>query len=66
MDWRTCKWCWMARQYKKGWRIYLCIGNSNNPVDGVWFKDPENFKKILPKNKIVFVYLDDSKNLRRQ
>lgn len=63
-EWSVLTWNWRCKEYRKGWRLYLCIGNSNNPVDGVWFKTVEDLKKCLPKNKTVFVHLDDTKNKR--
>jgi hypothetical protein len=50
------KWCWIAKEYRKGWRIGLCLGNDDPIYLRVWFADEQEVKKVL-KGKIVFVYL---------
>ena len=56
------KWRWMARESKKGWRLGLCIGNDKPRYIKFWFKDKQDIVNITTtKNKIVFVYLANTK-----
>lgn len=51
------KYCLLAKEYKKGWRLAICIGNKTKYV-GFWFKTIEDIKKIINAN-IVYVHLKD-------
>jgi hypothetical protein len=48
------KFCWVAKQYKKGWRMGFSLGNDRTKYISVWFKSEEDIKKALGAG-IVFV-----------
>ena len=48
------KFCWIAKQYRKGWRLALGVGNKQTRYIGFWFSCPEDIKKVL-KGNIVFI-----------
>jgi len=50
------KFCWTATQYRKGWRLTLCIGNKQAKSLGFWFSCPDDIKRVL-KGNIVFIEL---------
>jgi hypothetical protein len=31
------KWCWQAKQYKKGWRLGIAVGNESPKYIPRWF-----------------------------
>ena len=51
------KWCWLARQYRKGWRVGLCVGESAPQYLDVWFDSPKDVENVLhqAQGKVVFV-----------
>jgi hypothetical protein len=48
------KTCWLAKQYKKGWKLRLCVGNKDYYLPKVWFSCGADIAKVL-KGNIVFV-----------
>ncbi|MBU2025170.1 MAG: hypothetical protein ABIC19_00555 [Patescibacteria group bacterium] len=52
------KFCWVATQTKKGWRIKLCTNQKDFNVRGLLVKSENDIEKIL-KAGIVFVHLKD-------
>lgn len=51
------KLCWMAKRYKIGWKIGLCIGNQDTRwVQGVYFKSEKDVETAI-KSNIVFVHM---------
>ena len=49
------KFCWLAKQYKRGWRLGLCIGNKKTEYVNVWFSCEKDIKKVVSGN-IVFIH----------
>ena len=52
------KFCWLAREYKRGWRLGLCMGNKKPLYIPIWFSTLKDTKKVL-KGNIVFVHLKE-------
>lgn len=55
------KFCWLATQTKNGWRLKLCIGNTDYPIKGLLAKTEKDIKEIIKFGGIVFVHLKDNK-----
>lgn len=54
------KWCWLATETKKGWRLKLCYGLRDFNVVGFIVKDiTEIITMTGRKGKIVFVHLKE-------
>jgi len=53
------KFCWMAREYSRGWRLSLCIGKKTRWMS-FWFRNIEDIKHVL-KGGIVFVHMRGGK-----
>ena len=49
------KWCWLARQTRKGWRLGLCIGSAPPLYVPVWFESEKEINRVLQSGKTVFV-----------
>lgn len=52
------KWCWLAKEYKKGWRLGLCIGNQKTKWLPFWFYSEDDISKVVKDNKTVYIHLD--------
>lgn len=50
------KWCWQAREYRKGWRLGLVIGNSKPKYIQHWF-DFDDIAKVVKENKTLYIHL---------
>jgi hypothetical protein len=50
------KCCWIAKQYKKGWRLGFCYGESDPKYLPFWFDD---YKDVLKAHKLntVLVFM---------
>lgn len=55
------KWCWLATETKKGWRLKLALGNKDYNLVGALFESEKDIKKIARSGKIVFIHLKDAK-----
>ena len=55
------KWCWLAKQHRKGWRLGLCIGEHSPLYLSVWFHSPKEINRILQCGKTVFVEMANAK-----
>ena len=54
------KTCWLAKQYRKGWRLGFAVGESPiQYIPKVWFIDKKDIDRAL-KNNCVFVFLSDT------
>lgn len=52
------KWCWVATETKKGWRLRLAFGRKDYKLTGLLLKEESDVKAITgTKGKIVFVHL---------
>ena len=49
------KWCWLARQSRKGWRLGLCIGIDKPRYVDFWFQNTRDINRVLRSGKTVFV-----------
>ena len=54
---KNMKYCWLAKEFKRGWKLGLCLGN----LDPIWltatyFIGEQGVKNIL-KGNIVFVHM---------
>ena len=54
------KMCWVAMEYKKGWRVGLGVGNKPVKYIPYWFKNEKEIKQMLNMN-IVYVHMDGGK-----
>lgn len=56
------KCCWEAKQYRKGWRLGLCIGEAKPSYIPVWFGSEKDCEKALRGTQILFVHLSERGN----
>ncbi len=56
------KFCWVAKEYKKGWRLGFGIGQKPPKYLDVWFKTEEDIDAAVYNSGIVYVCLSDSKS----
>lgn len=52
------KWCWVATQVSKGWRLKLCMGEDptyDTRLEGILLSSEAEVKRIV-KGNIVFVH----------
>lgn len=54
------KWCWVATETRKGWRLKLCIGPKDYPLRGLLFESANDVAKVAT-SKVVFVHLKERK-----
>ena len=55
------KGCWLAKETKRGWKLYLCIGEKLTfLLPGLTFNSESDVKKALHYN-IVFVHRGGTK-----
>lgn len=50
------KWCWLAKEYAKGWRLGLCVGNEPTRWLQFWFA-MKDIAKIVCQGKTVYVHM---------
>ncbi len=55
------KYCWLAKEYKRGWRVGLCLGEDKTRYIPKLIIDKEYVEKVLNGN-IVYVHMKNSKN----
>ena len=56
--------CWLAQQFKKGWRLGVCVGEKKTVWLQVWFKsevDVEQAVRRIANANIVFVHMKGDK-----
>jgi hypothetical protein len=53
------KWCWVATETRKGWRLKLSIGPRDYPVRGVLFESGEDVSRVTGKRAVVYVHLKE-------
>ena len=58
------KWCWLAKQYRKGWRLGLCLGHASPLYVPVWFHSKADVQRILPVGKTIFVEMVKERKTR--
>ena len=60
---RAEKWCWVATETKRGWRLKLCIGErAEYPIRGLLLESPEDVAQIVAqRRKTVYVHLASRK-----
>ena len=54
------KWCWVAKEYKKGWKLGLDLSGTKaiSWIRGIYFASKADVGKALgTKGKIVFVQM---------
>ena len=51
------KWCWVAREFKAGWKVHLAIANYDTKALNYYFQSVADVEKVLPKGKVVFVHM---------
>lgn len=49
------KFCWIAKQYRKGWRLGLDIAYEGRFYLRGWFKCKEDIEQVL-KGSVVYVH----------
>lgn len=56
---RKC--CWIAQEYKKGFKVGFCLGNDKTRwIKNIFFKDTKFVEKALKANLLV-IYMANSK-----
>ena len=50
------KMCWVVKEYKKGWKLGLAVGNKNINYLKHWFKNEKEIARVLGKN-IAYIHL---------
>lgn len=48
--------CWIAKQFKKGWKLGFCLGEAKPTYLCYYFKDENTINEILSRH-IVFIHL---------
>lgn len=54
---KEIKWCWVATETKKGWRVKLAYGSKDFRVVGLLLSQKEIIKVTGKRGKIVFIHL---------
>lgn len=55
------KFCWLAKQYRKGWRLGFCLGNQDTRyIPNLLLKQEQDVKKVINGN-IVYVHMKGGK-----
>ena len=57
---KKAKWCWLAKQSRKGWRLGLCVGEAPTVYLAFWFQSPKDIDRVLRQGKTVFVEMSAS------
>ena len=56
------KYCWMAKEYRKGWKLGFCWGEEKTRwLKNLYLENPEQVKKVLAAG-IVFVEMAKGKD----
>lgn len=55
------KFCWEAREFKKGWRVGFSYGNAKVKYIDHWFESIADIRIAL-KGSVVFIHLKNSTN----
>lgn len=56
------KYCWLAKEVKNGWKLYLCVSNKEFPVTGALFTNMLEISQITGhKGKVVYSHLKNTK-----
>jgi hypothetical protein len=55
------KFCWVATETAKGWRLAAVIGNAKYNLKGLVLIGREDVDALLNKGGVVFVHLKNSK-----
>lgn len=50
--------CWIAKRYRKGWKLGFCLGEAKPTYLCFYFKDEATIKEVL-KRPVVFVHMRD-------
>lgn len=58
-NFKKVKWCWVATETRKGWRVKLAIGNKYYPLSGLLLDSESGVKFLIKKGNIVFIHLKD-------
>jgi len=60
---RAEKWCWVATETKRGWRLKLCIGNkAEYPLRGLLLESQDDVAKVVAqRGKTVYMHLASRK-----
>lgn len=53
------KTCWLAKQYKKGWKLGFCLGEAPPTYLCYYFKDPQTIKEVFGRS-VVFVHMREA------
>lgn len=55
------KWCFVATEFKGGWRIKLAYGPKDYILRGAIFKRMADIEQLTHSGKVVFIHLKNSK-----
>lgn len=57
------KFCWLAKEYKQGWKLGFCLGNQDTRyIQGMFFASEQGVKGAL-KGNIVFVHMKNGRKV---
>ena len=54
------KFCWVATETRKGWRVKSALGKRNYNLRGLLLSSREDVGRLLERGGVVFVHLKDS------
>lgn len=57
---KKVKFCWVATETRKGWRVAAAVGNRNYNLSGLVLSSREDVGRLLERGSVVFVHLKDS------
>lgn len=57
---KKVKFCWVATETRKGWRVAASVGNKNYNLRGLLLSSREDVGHLLERGGVVFVHLKDS------
>lgn len=60
------KFCWVATETSKGWRLAAEVGNKRYPLKGLVVMGREDISALLDKGGVVFVHLKNSKTVSKK
>ena len=49
------KFCWLAKQYRKGWRLGFCFGDGKPKYLPIWFASAPDVAKAM-RGKCVYLH----------
>ena len=57
---KRVKFCWVATETRKGWRVAAAVGKKNYNLRGLLLSSREDVGRLLERGSVVFVHLKNS------